>query len=141
MGSLLKRYKARPFQSFARPEGGAQRPRCQKSRLIYQLIEMKLGMSNYDHKSIPYAKFESGSYSSFGDMTSQNFNQKKGTSHQFGYLRPENGFNLKKKSFYVQNRSSRPKIDPPCQLQQFASRGKFLNFLNFWDASMIKEQQ
>ena len=53
MGSLLKRYKARPFQSFARPEGGAQRPRGQKSRLIYQLIEMKLGMSNYDHKSIP----------------------------------------------------------------------------------------
>ena len=34
---------------------------------------------------------------------------------KFGYLPPENGFNFKKKSFYVQNRSSRPKIDPPCQ--------------------------
>ena len=35
---------------------------------------------------------------------------------------------LKKMSFYVQNRSSRPKIDPPCQFQQFSSRGKFFHF-------------
>ena len=32
---------------------------------------------------------------------------------KFGYLPPENGFNFWKISFYVQNRSSRPKIDPP----------------------------
>ena len=31
---------------------------------------------------------------------------------KFGYLSLENKFNLKM-SFYVQNRSSRPKIDPP----------------------------
>ena len=31
---------------------------------------------------------------------------------KFGYLRLRNGF-------YVQNRSSRPKIDPSCQFQQF----------------------
>ena len=30
----------------------------------------------------------------------------------FGYLPPANGLTLKKISFYVQNRSSRPKIDP-----------------------------
>ena len=35
-------------------------------------------------------------------------------------------------SFYVQNRSSRPKIGSPCQFQQFSSRGKFFHFQNFW---------
>ena len=40
---------------------------------------MKLGIGHYGHKSIPDAKFESGSSSSFGDMTSQNFPSKKGT--------------------------------------------------------------
>ena len=30
-------------------------------------------MRHYGHKSIPDAKFESDSSSSFGDMTSQNF--------------------------------------------------------------------
>ena len=39
-------------------------------------------MSHYDYKSISDAKFESGSSASFEDMTSQNFPQKKGTSHQ-----------------------------------------------------------
>ena len=35
---------------------------------------------------------------------------------EFGCLPSQNGFNLKKYSyFYVQNRSCRPKIDQPCQ--------------------------
>ena len=50
---------------------------------------------------------------------------------RFNYLPPENGFNFKKTSFYVQNRSSRPKIDPPCQFQQFSSRGQFFIFKIF----------
>ena len=75
---------------------------------------MKLCMSHYIHKSIADAKFESDSCSIFADVTSQNFPRKKGTSHQIGYLPPEKGFNFKKKEFYVQNRSSRPKIDLPC---------------------------
>ena len=49
---------------------------------------MKLGMSHYGHKSIPDAKFESGSSSSFRDMTSQNFPWKKGTSHQIQLFTP-----------------------------------------------------
>ena len=48
----------------------------------HQAIEMKLCMTHYINKSIPLAKFEADSYSGFGDMTSQNFPQKKGTSHQ-----------------------------------------------------------
>ena len=59
----------------------------------------------------------------------------------FDYLPPENGFNFKKTSFYVQNRSSRPNIEPPCQFQQFSSRGKFFHFQNFLDVSLTKEQQ
>ena len=100
---------------------------------------MKLGMGHYGHKSIPDVKFESGSHSSFGDMTSQNFPQKKGRSHQIRLFTPE--FNFKKMSFYVQNRSSRPKIDPTCQFQPFPSREKFFHFVNFWDVSMRKKQQ
>ena len=49
---------------------------------------------------MPVAKFESGSLSSFGDITSQNFPLKKGTNHQlwiFTTPLPENGFNLKEK--------------------------------------------
>ena len=45
-------------------------------------------MSHYGHKSIPDAKFESSSSSSFGDMTSQIFLQKKGTSHQIQLFTP-----------------------------------------------------
>ena len=45
-------------------------------------------MSHYGHKCIPDAKFESGSSSSFGDMTSQNFPRKKGTSHQIRLFTP-----------------------------------------------------
>ena len=60
---------------------------------------------------------------------------------KFGYLPPENGLNFKKMSLYVQNRSSRPKIDPSCQFQQFSSTGKISHFQNFWDVSMRKEQQ
>ena len=37
---------------------GAQRPACEKS------IEMKFCKGHYSHKSMPDAKFESGSFSS-----------------------------------------------------------------------------
>ena len=46
-------------------------------------------------------------------MTSQNLSLKKGTSDRIRIFTPENGFNFQKMSFYVQNRSSGPKIDPP----------------------------
>ena len=64
-------------------------PGCQKyNQSQYQAIEMKLCMSHYSNKSIPDANFEVDSYSSFGDMTSQIFPQKKGTSHQMRLIRP-----------------------------------------------------
>ena len=45
-------------------------------------------MSHYGHKSIPDAKFESDSSSSFGDMTSQNLTRKKGTSLEIRLFTP-----------------------------------------------------
>ena len=45
-------------------------------------------MSHYDYKSIPDAKFESDSSSSFGDMTSQNFPWKKGTTNEIQLFTP-----------------------------------------------------
>ena len=44
--------------------------------------EMKLCMSHYSHKSMPAAKFDSGNFSIFGDMTSQNFFLENGTSQR-----------------------------------------------------------
>ena len=77
---------------FSRSSGrglrGDQRPRCQKSILI--LTEIKFGMGDYGHKSIPDAKFESSSSFSFGDMTSQKFPRKKRISHQIRLFTPEN---------------------------------------------------
>ena len=67
---------------------------------------MKFGMSHYGHKSILDAKFESDSSFRFGDMTSQNFPWKKGTSHKTRLFTPgKTGLTLKNE-FYVQNRSS-----------------------------------
>ena len=62
---------------------------------------MRLGMSHYGHKSIPDAKFESSSSSSFGDMTSQNFPQKKGTSHQIQLFTPGKWVLLKKEMSFM----------------------------------------
>ena len=77
-------------------------------------------MSHYRYKSIPDAKFEADSSSSFGDMMSQRFPQKIERVIKFGYLPPENGFNSKTKmSFYVQNRYSPPKIDSPFSFSNF----------------------
>ena len=45
-------------------------------------------MSHYGHKSILGAKLESGSSSTSGDMTSQNFPWKKGTVIKFRLSTP-----------------------------------------------------
>ena len=82
---------------------------------------MKLCASNYNCKSVNDAKFESGSVSNFGDMTSQIFPGNKGTVFKFGYLPRENGSNLKNDDQNL----------PPCQFQQSLSGGKFSIFKIF----------
>ena len=58
---------------------------------------MELCTSHYSHKSIPNAKFEADSSSSFEDVTSQNLPWTEGMGHRIRLFIPENGFNLKKK--------------------------------------------
>ena len=50
---------------------------------------------------------------------------------RFYYLPPENEFNFKKASFYVQNRSSRPKIDPPMSISTIFKQRKIFSFSKF----------
>ena len=58
---------------------------------------------------------------------------------EFDYLPPENMFNFKKMSFYVQNRSSRPKIDPHVNFSNFQAQENFFIFKIFgtswWEKS------
>ena len=105
-----------------------------KNRGQHELIEMKLCVRHHNHESIPHAKFEADSLSSFRDTTSQIFPQNKGISNQIRLLPPENGFNLKKRVFNVQNRSSLPKVDlPPLPMSISAifKQGKFSSFSKF----------
>ena len=46
------------------------------------MTEIKFCISHYSYKSMSDAKFEFGSFTSFGNMTSQNFPLKQGTSHR-----------------------------------------------------------
>ena len=62
---------------------------------------------------------------------SQNFPQIKGTSHLIRLFTPENGFNFKKTSFYVQNRCSRSKIDPHVNFNNFQAEENFFIFKIF----------
>ena len=74
---------------------------------------------------MPDAKFESDSFSSFGDMTSQNFPLKKGTSYQIQILtREEMGLPFKKCVFMCRIVLVYPKLTP-CQFQQFQAEENF----------------
>ena len=55
---------------------------------IEMRVEMKLCVSQYSHESMSDAKFESGSFSSYGDMTSQKFPRKRGISHSIRIFTP-----------------------------------------------------
>ena len=79
---------------------------------------------------MPDAKFESGSFSSFGGMTSQNFPMKREQVIKFGYLPPENGISSEKTSFYVQIRSFHPKLTPLSISTIFKQR-EFFSFSKF----------
>ena len=59
-----------------------------KNQGYHQPTEMKLCMSQYSNERMPDAKFESSRFSSFEDMTSQNFPLKTGTSHKIRIFTP-----------------------------------------------------
>ena len=89
-------------------------------------------MSHYIHKSIPNAKFEADNSFSFGDITSQNFPQKEGNESTNSDIYPwKTGLTLKKISFYVQNRSPRPNIDPHVNFSNFQAEENVFIFKIF----------
>ena len=73
---------------FSRSPGPRGDSETQTPKIKVNINQLKLCMSNYIYNSIPDAKFERDSSSTFGDMTSQNFPRKKGTSHQIRLFTP-----------------------------------------------------
>ena len=92
---------------------------------------MKLCMSHYIHKSIHDAKFEAHSSFSFGKYDATKFPSKEGNKSSNSAIYPrKTGLTLKKKSFYVQNRSSLPRIDPLVNFSNFQEE-EILSFSKF----------
>ena len=86
---------------------------------------------------MPDAKFESGSFSIFGGMMSQNFPLNKGKSEVIKFRTPlppapKIRLTFRKWNIFISRIILlHPKL-PPCQLQQFSSRGNFLSFSNIF---------
>ena len=100
---------------------------------------MKLCMSHYIHKSIPHAQFEADSSSSFGDMTSQSFPLKRGTSYQIRlFIYPwKTGLTFKKWVFMSRIVLLDPNLPPSpnvnfrnFQAEEIFSLSKFLGCLD-----------
>ena len=68
---------------------------------------------------MPDVKFEPGSFSIFGDMTSQNLFQEKGVSYQSVLFTPGKWVELTKVSFYLKNHDPQPKIDHHVNFSNF----------------------
>ena len=87
---------------------------------------MKHGMSHDGHKSISDAKFESSSPFSCGDMMSQNFVWKKGTSHQIQLFTPGKRVQLLKKlDFMSRIVLLDPKLTPHVNFRNFQAEENF----------------
>ena len=97
------------------------------------MIEIKLFMSHYSHKSISDAKCKADSSSSFPDITSKNSLGKREQVIKFGYLPRKTDLTLKM-SFYVQNQFFRPKIDPHVNFSNFQAEENF-SFSKFFGTS------
>ena len=102
---------------------------------------MKLCMSHYFHKSVPHAKFEAKSSSSFGDMTSQNFLQKKGTSRQFRLFTPGKRVQCLKDGFLCPESFLFTQKLTPMSISAIFKQTKNVSFSKFLRLSMRKEQQ
>ena len=59
-----------------------------KNQGYHHPIELKRGMSHYTQKSMPDAKFESCSFSIFGDMMSQKFPSEVGSESSNSNIYP-----------------------------------------------------
>ena len=86
---------------------------------------------------IPDAKFGSSGPSSLRDIASQNFPRDKGKESSNSAIYPrKTGLTLKKKSFYVQKRSSRPTLTPHVNFSNF--QAAISNFAKIWSEHVLK---
>ena len=99
-----------------------------KNHSYHQPIEVKFCVSHYSHKSMPDAKFESGSFPSFGDLTTQNFPLKKGRNHQILILPPEMSF--MSRIVLVDPKLAPMSISAISKQRKFCSFSKFLRHLD-----------
>ena len=89
------------------------RPVFQKAiYVMFTWIEIKFGMSNYQHPVIYTTKFEFDSFYSSGDKSSQTYRSYEAKESSSSDLPLEYGFNSAEISFYVENRSFRPNLAP-----------------------------
>ena len=120
-------------------EGGGSEARMLKIKVNINRLKWNC-MSHYSHKSIPDAKFEADSSSSFGDMTPQNFFRKKGMSHQIRLFSPRKmGLTLKKWVFMSRIVLLDPELTPHVNLKTFQTEEIFFIFKIFgtshWEKS------
>ena len=89
-------------------------------------------MDHYIYKSIPDAKFKVDSSFSFGDMTSQNFPQKKGTMSSNSTIYPrKTGLTLEKRVFMSRIVLLDPKLTPHVNFNNFQAEEIFFIFKIF----------
>ena len=89
-------------------------------------------MGHYIYKSIPDAKFEVDSSFSFGDMTSQNSPQMKGTSHLIRLFTPgKRVITLIKRVFMSRIVLLDPKLTPHVNFNNFQAEENFFIFKIF----------
>ena len=86
---------------------------------------MKLFTSYYTHKSIPDAKLEAGSSSSFREIMSQSFPRKKGMSHQIRLFTPGKRVSLLKSEFLCGIVLLDPKLSPRVNFRNFQAEENF----------------
>ena len=87
-------------------------------------------MDHYTHRGVSDAKFEAVNFFSFGDMTSQNFPQKKGTSHQIRLFTPE------KRVFMSRIVLLDPKLTSHVNFRNFQAEN--FHFQKSWEVSIRK---
>ena len=86
---------------------------------------------------MPAAKFESGGFPSFGDMTSQNFPLKKGTNHRIRiFPLRKMGLTLRKNGLLCPESFFPPKLTQPTpplhiSISSIFKEGNFFHFQNF----------
>ena len=125
-------YQARPFQSFARSGGGGgSEARMPKIKVNINRLKWNFAWVIMAMKAFLMQHLRLIALLVLEIWRHKIFLWRRERVIQFGYLLPENGFNFKKVTFYVQIRSFRPKIDPQVNFSNFQAEENFFIFKIF----------